>query len=64
MSEVVGDVTGADLSAYIKSACAEKKRAVTVDEVALTSPAAEDKAATLSENGMDTMSTLPTSGHR
>lgn len=52
VSEVVGDVAGADMSSYIKSACAKKNRAVTVDEVALTSPASGDKTLTLAGNGM------------
>lgn len=52
VSEVVGDLAGADLSEYIKSACAKKDKTATVDEVRLAALSFEDRARSLSDNGM------------
>lgn len=52
VSEVVGDLAGADLSEYIKSACAEKDKTVTVDEIRLAALSVEDRPRSFSDNGM------------
>lgn len=51
VSEVVGSVTGAGVAEYIRSSCAEKKKTVTVNEVALGSLVGKDRAGALSHNG-------------
>ncbi|KAL3957901.1 hypothetical protein ACCO45_008479 [Purpureocillium lilacinum] len=50
VSEVVGSVTGAGVAEYIRSSCAEKKKTVTVNEVALGSLVGKDRAGALSHN--------------
>ncbi|KAH6606322.1 er big1 [Trichoderma cornu-damae] len=50
VSEVIGDLSDADLSDYIKSVCAKKDKTVTVDEVHLTALSLEDKAGSFSAN--------------
>lgn len=52
VSEVVGDLAGADLSEYIKSACAKKEKTITVDEIRLAALSLEDRARSFSDNGM------------
>ncbi|KAJ6438687.1 ER protein BIG1 [Purpureocillium lavendulum] len=50
VSEVVGSVTGAGIADYIRSSCAQKTKAVSVDEVTLASLAGKDRAGALSGN--------------
>lgn len=51
VSEVVGDLSNAGLSSYIKHACAKKGQEVRVDELDLASPSSEDRLGALMENG-------------
>jgi hypothetical protein len=51
VSEVVGDLAGADLSDYIKSVCAKENKAVTVDQVQLPPLSLEDRAGAWASNG-------------
>ncbi|KAL9471621.1 hypothetical protein ACSS6W_009562 [Trichoderma asperelloides] len=50
VSEVVGDLAGADLSEYIRSVCAKKEKTVTVDEIRLAALSLEDRARSFSDN--------------
>ncbi|KAM4055942.1 vacuolar ATP synthase subunit s1 (ATP6S1) domain-containing protein [Hirsutella rhossiliensis] len=50
VAEVVGAVDTAGVVEHIKSECAKKNKAVTVDEVHLASLASQDRASTLSKN--------------
>ncbi|EHK50513.1 hypothetical protein TRIATDRAFT_232811 [Trichoderma atroviride IMI 206040] len=52
VSEVVGDLAGANLSEFIKSACAKKDKTVTVDDVRLAALSVEDRTRSFSDNGM------------
>lgn len=51
VSEVVGDLAGADLSEYIKVACAKKDKTVPIDEIRLAALSVEDRARSFSDNG-------------
>lgn len=51
VAEVVGGVHHAEIVEYIKSACAKKNEAATVDEILLPSPSSQHRASTLSNNG-------------
>ncbi|UNI19155.1 hypothetical protein JDV02_005364 [Purpureocillium takamizusanense] len=50
VSEVVGSVAGSGIAEYIRSSCADKKKVVTVDEVALASLVGKNRAGALSSN--------------
>ncbi|PNY18308.1 Protein big1 [Tolypocladium capitatum] len=50
VSEVVGDVANFGIAKHIRTACAEKKKVVTVEEIGLASLPFHDRVSTLSEN--------------
>ncbi|KAH7318756.1 BIG/ATPase V1 complex, subunit S1 [Stachybotrys elegans] len=50
VSEVVGAVAGAGISAMIETACSQKEKKVTIEEVNLSSLSQEDRVESLAEN--------------